>query len=134
MYGRPISRRKFDLDEGLTASHLFDKIEHMRTIGVLELEVLLAVAQLDGEAYGLTVRDAVGRARSREYSVGAIYTTLARLERKGLLTGQASEPMPVRGGRSRREYRLTTAAREVLTAERERSARRWSTEPQWGPA
>jgi PadR family transcriptional regulator, regulatory protein PadR len=119
---------------GLTDRHLFDIIEHMRTIGGLELDVLLAVARSQGPAYGLSVRDEVGRARGREYSVGAIYTTLARLEDKGLIAGRSTEPLPVRGGRSRREYGLTTAAREVLAAERERSARRWDTEPHSGQA
>jgi PadR family transcriptional regulator PadR len=118
----------------LTDRHLFDIIEHMRTIGGLELDVLLAVARSQGPAYGLSVRDEVGRARGREYSVGAIYTTLARLEDKGLVAGRSTEPLPVRGGRSRREYGLTTAAREVLATERERSARRWDTEPQSGQA
>lgn len=96
--------------------------------------MLLAVARVDGAAYGLNVRDEVGRARGHEASVGAIYTTLARLEHKGLLSGQASEPLPVRGGRSRREYTVTTAGREALAVERQRSARRWSAEPQWGSA
>src|SRR5450759_3218291 len=72
---------------GLTDRHLFDIMEHMRTIGGLELDVLLAVARSQGPAYGLSVRDEVGRARGREYSVGAIYTTLARLEDKGLVAG-----------------------------------------------
>ena len=119
---------------GLTDRHLFDIIEHMRTIGGLELDVLLAVARSHGPAYGLSVRDEVGRARGREYSVGAIYTTLARLEDKGLVAGRSTEPLPVRGGRSRREYDLTISAREVLAAERERSARRWDTEPHRGQA
>ncbi|MGA8211678.1 MAG: helix-turn-helix transcriptional regulator [Nocardioidaceae bacterium] len=105
----------------------------MRSIGGgLELDVLLAVAALDGAAYGLAVRDHVEQARGRESSVGAIYTTLARLEAKGLLAGRVTEPLAVRGGRSRREYQLTGAARMALAAERERSARRWGAEPQGG--
>ena len=124
----------YDLSEGLTGFHLFDRVEHMRAVGGLELDVLLAVARADGAAYGLNVREEVGRTRGHEYSVGAIYTTLARLEQKGLLAGTASEPLPVRGGRSRREYTLTTSAHEALAAERQRSARRWGTEPQWGSA
>lgn len=67
-------------------------------------------------------------------SVGAIYTTLARLEDKGLVESRTTDPLPVRGGRSRREYRLTSAAREVLTAERGRAERRWGSAAPWGPA
>lgn len=106
----------------------------MRTPGGLELDVLVAVAQHDGAAYGLLVREEVGRARGREVSVGAVYTTLSRLESKGLLISRTTEPLPVRGGRSRREYRLTGAATELLAAERERAGRRWGTTPLWGPA
>lgn len=94
--------------------------------------MLLAVAAHDGEAYGLVVREEVGRARGREYSVGAIYTTLSRLAAKGLLASRTTAPLAVRGGRSRREYRLTTAGRELLAAERERAAQRWGALPQWG--
>jgi PadR family transcriptional regulator PadR len=110
----------------------------MRLPGALELDVLVAVARHEGSAYGLLVRQAVSAARGQELSVGAAYTTLSRLEAKGLLTSQTTEPLPVRGGRSRREYRLTNAAREVLAAERERAGRRWGTAPQrgqqWGQA
>ncbi len=63
--------------------HLFYIIDHMGTVGVLELDVLLCVARHDGQAYGLLVRAEVSEARAHDYSVGAIYTTLARLERKG---------------------------------------------------
>lgn len=106
----------------------------MRMPGGLELDVLVAVAQHDGTAYGLLVRREVSVARDRDVSVGAVYTTLSRLETKGLLASHTTEPLPVRGGRSRREYHLTGAGREVLAAERERAGRRWGSSPQWGPA
>ncbi|MCL3860939.1 PadR family transcriptional regulator [Actinotalea sp. K2] len=106
----------------------------MRAPGGLEVDVLLAVARHDGAAYGLLVREEVSRARGREMSVGAAYTTLSRLEAKGLLTSHATEPLPVRGGRSRREYRLTAAAKELLAAERECADRRWGSAPLWGQA
>lgn len=96
--------------------------------------MLLAVARHDDEAYGLLVREEVSGARGRQYSVGAIYTTLSRLEAKGLLSSWTTEPLPIRGGRSRRQYRLTAAARTVLAAERERTLRQWTGEPQWGQA
>jgi DNA-binding PadR family transcriptional regulator len=99
----------------------------------LELDVLVAVARHDGSAYGLLVRKEASIARGRELSVGATYTTLSRLEAKGLLTSRTTEPLPVRGGRSRREYQLTAAAREVLASERERAGRRWGSFPPSSP-
>ena len=90
------------------------------SIGTLELSALLTVARLGDEAYGLAVRHDLSERTGRDYSVGAIYTTLQRLEDKGLLTSRASEPLPVRGGRSRRHFRLTGAgARAIRDAERE---------------
>jgi DNA-binding PadR family transcriptional regulator len=90
------------------------------TLGTLELATLLAVARFGDDAYGLAVRRDLSERAGRDYSVGAIYTTLQRLEDKGLLTSQASEPLPVRGGRSRRLFRITGAgARAIRDAERQ---------------
>jgi DNA-binding PadR family transcriptional regulator len=96
------------------------------TLGTLELATLLAVSRLGDDAYGLAVRDDLSERADRDYAVGAIYTTLQRLEDKGLLASHASVPLPVRGGRSRRLYRLTGAgARAIRDAERH-AASMWS--------
>ena len=89
------------------------------SLGSLELAALLAVARLGDEAYGLAVRRDLAERIGRDYSVGAVYTTLQRLEDKGLLTSRASDPLPVRGGRSRRHFKLTGAGvRAIRDAER----------------
>lgn len=91
------------------------------SIGRLELAVLLAVARLGQDAYGLAIRrDLVGRT-GHDHSPGAVYTTLQRLEDKGLLKSRVGEPLPVRGGRSRRHYTLTGAGGHTIR-EAERSA------------
>jgi DNA-binding PadR family transcriptional regulator len=88
-------------------------------LGTLELAALLAVVRLADDAYGLAVRQDLAERTGRELSVGAVYTTLQRLEDKGLLRSHASAPLPVRGGRSRRHYTLTGAgARAIRDAER----------------
>ena len=90
------------------------------SLGSLELAALLAVARLGDEAYGAAVRRDLEARPAREYSVGAIHTTLQRLEDKRLLASRTTEPLPVRGGRSRRLFRLTTAgARAIRDAERQ---------------
>ena len=88
----------------------------------LELSILLSVSRLGGEAYGLAVRRDVSARLGHDYSVGAIYTTLQRLEEKGLLTSHTSEPLPVRGGRSRRHFTVTAAGRRAIR-DAERAAR-----------
>src|SRR5215213_10305260 len=93
------------------------------TLGSLELAALLAVARLGDDAYGLAVRHDLAERTGRDYSVGAVYTTHQRLEDKGLLSSHASDPLPVRGGRSRRHFTLTGAgARAIRDAERHAAA------------
>ena len=96
------------------------------TLGTLELAVLLAVARLAGEAYGLAVRHDLAERTGRDYSVGTVYTTLQRLEDKGLLLSRASEPLPVRGGRSRRHFSLTGAGSRALRDAQQHAASIWA--------
>ena len=89
------------------------------TLGALELTILLAVARLGDDAYGLAVRRDVSTRMGRDYSVGAIYTTLERLEGKGLVVSHVTDPLPRRGGRSRRQFRVTgSGQRAIRQAER----------------
>lgn len=79
-----------------------------------ELYVMLAIAQLDDEAYGASIRRAIEERTGRSVSIGALYATLGRLGDKGLLTFQVSDPLPVQGGRARKYCRLTPEGREAL--------------------
>ena len=85
-------------------------------LGEFELYVLLAVARQEGEAYGVTIRREIEAQGGRRVSMGAIYATLARLEEKGLVRFAYSEPLPVRGGRTRKLVALTGAGRRALAA------------------
>jgi DNA-binding PadR family transcriptional regulator len=86
-------------------------------LGEFEQLVLLAVwqssRQPDG-AYGITVFDELKARARRRLTRGAVYMTLDRLEKKGLLTSHLTEPMAARGGRARRCYELTRAAKTAL--------------------
>jgi PadR family transcriptional regulator, regulatory protein PadR len=79
-----------------------------------ELFVLLALARLRDNAYGVTVRREIEERGGRPVSIGAVYATLARLADKGLVESELSEPVAVRGGRSRRYYQLTIAGERAL--------------------
>src|SRR5256885_10669146 len=76
------------------------------TLGLLEWNIMLAVARLGREAYGAEVRRELLERTGRNYVVGAVYATLTRLEHKRFLTSSMSDPTPVRGGRARRQYEL----------------------------
>jgi PadR family transcriptional regulator, regulatory protein PadR len=93
--------------------------------GDLELSILLAIRRLDEDAYGLRIRDDVQQLRQRASALGAIYTTLQRLEEKGLVVSHATAPLPQRGGRSRRVYRLTAAGQSALADARRLASRLW---------
>ena len=92
-------------------------------LGKLELSVLMAVAKLGDEAYGLGIRHEVSLRRKHDYSVGAIYTTLGHLERKGLVKSWTTEPLAVRGGRSRRQYEVSAHGQRALREARQLAAR-----------
>lgn len=72
--------------------------------------ILLAVLQCGDEAYGVTVQEELARHTSRRIASGAIYMTLDRLEKKGLLSSRLSEPTAERGGRAKRLYTVTKPA------------------------
>lgn len=80
-------------------------------IGEFEQVVLLAVLRLDDSAYGVSIRTEIESCAHRKTSPGALYTTLERLERKGLLTARSGEPTPERGGRAKRFYKVTKEGR-----------------------
>jgi len=94
-------------------------------LGTLELTVLLAVGRLGDDAYGLAVRRDVSDRTRHDYSVGAIYTTLQRLEDKGFVSSRTTEPLPVRGGRSRRQFRITAAGNRAIRDARRLAASVW---------
>ena len=89
-------------------------------LGEFEQLVLLALARLGDEAYGVTVRQTLEERTGRQPSFGAIYSTLRRLEEKGLVRSTYGDPQPVRGGRAKKHVALTArgraALREVHTA------------------
>jgi DNA-binding PadR family transcriptional regulator len=87
-------------------------------IGEFEQMVLLAILQQQDNAYGISVHDELQRHTKRTVARGAVYMTLDRLEKKGLLTSTLSEPTAERGGRAKRCYRLTKPAVAALRASR----------------
>ena len=94
-------------------------------LGTFELVVLLAVARLGGDGYGVTLRREIERRTGRDVAVGSVYATLARLEEKGFVTSREGEPTPVRGGRARKHFRVEPAGVEALASTRGALERLW---------
>lgn len=84
------------------------------TLGNFEQLVMTAVLALDDNAYGMAVHDMVEELGGKPVKLGAVYVTLDRMEEKGLLSSWLTEPLPERGGRSRRCYRLEAPGKLAL--------------------
>jgi PadR family transcriptional regulator, regulatory protein PadR len=95
-------------------------------IGEFEQMVLLAVLQRRDDAYGLAIHEELSQHTRRPVARGAVYMTLDRLEKKGLLKSSLSEPTAERGGRAKRCYALTRAAVDALKASRQTLLSLWS--------
>ena len=83
-------------------------------LGRLEQLLLFAILRLDEDAYGATIRREVRDRIGRSLTPGAIYTTLRRLEQRGLVTSWVGEPTPERGGRRKKFYRLESEGLKTL--------------------
>jgi DNA-binding PadR family transcriptional regulator len=94
-------------------------------VGEFEQMILLAVLQRKDDAYGATIYDELSRHTRRSVARGAVYMTLDRLEKKGLLRSTLSDPTPERGGRAKRCYALTRSAVQALRASRQTLLSLW---------
>ena len=85
-------------------------------LGEFEYLLLTAATRLGEEAYGASIRQEIEGATGRRCSIGALYTTLDRLEAKGFLKTWMGEATPQRGGRAKRMVRVTAKGIEASTA------------------
>jgi len=89
-------------------------MENNRLLGGFESLLLLAVIRLGDQAYGVTIRRELHERAGKDVAVGAIYTGLDRLARKGMVESWQGDPTAERGGRAKRFYRVTTTGLQVL--------------------
>ena len=83
-------------------------------LGSLEYIILLALARLDGSAYGLLVLREIAERTGRDLSIGAVYGTLERLEEKGYVSSTMGDPTPERGGRAKRLFHIEAEGKRAL--------------------
>jgi len=75
---------------------------------------MLALLHLGADAYGVSIRQEIERRSGHDVAIGAVYATLARLQEKRFASPWLSEPLPVRGGRARKHWRLTATGERTL--------------------
>jgi DNA-binding PadR family transcriptional regulator len=88
--------------------------DRTQPLGDFEQLVLMGVLRLDREAYGAAIRREIHERSGRDVSINAVYTTLDRLEGKGLLRSWVGQPTAERGGRRRKFYELRPAGVAAL--------------------
>ncbi len=100
-------------------------IEKQRLTDV-EQHSLLAVWRLGKNAHGTQIRNELAIHTGRTLSVSAIYVTLVRLEDRGLVTSTMGTPAPVRGGKAKRFFRISTNGVTALKAVRREMETLWN--------
>ncbi len=86
----------------------------MNNLGEFEQLALLAILRLGDDAYGMRMRREIEERAGRIVSIGALYSTLDRLEEKGFIRSELGESTPQRGGRAKRFFTLNPSGREAL--------------------
>ena len=91
----------------------------------LEQFLILAVARMDGEAYGVPIRGEIEERGGRAVSMAAVYAALDRLEGRELLRHTLSPPTRERGGRRRKLYAVTEVGASAVREARKALNRMW---------
>ena len=84
-------------------------------LGEFETLILLALLRLGDDGYGVAVRREIEERTGRNVSLGALYTTFERMERKGYVVSRVGAPSAVRGGRRKKFYRLEPPGASALS-------------------
>jgi DNA-binding PadR family transcriptional regulator len=84
------------------------------SLGEFEQLILLALLRLAPNAYGVTIVQEIERRTGRRIALGAVYTSLGRLEKKGYVAHEVGAPLPERGGRRKKLYSVEPAGAAAL--------------------
>jgi PadR family transcriptional regulator PadR len=99
----------------------------------LEEKVLVVVNREKGDAYGISILEALEAAGVRGVSLPAIYKALGRLEVKGFVSSRMGDPEAVRGGRSKKLYAITGPGEKALDHAREVIVSLWKEDLEHSP-
>lgn len=94
-------------------------------LGEFEQMVLLALLKLGDQAYGASIRQLLDQQVGRDVALGALYSTLERLEKKAMVTSRMGEATPQRGGRPKRYFDVTAKGVQALKEVRQAMNTLW---------
>jgi len=101
----------------------------MKILSRAEEIILLAILQLQENAYGISIRDFIHKITGREWSLAQIYDALNRLSHKGFVVKSRGGPTPERGGRHKCLYTITAEGKTALLEIRELQDNIWGQVP-----
>lgn len=99
-------------------------------LGELEEIVLLTIAVLYDQAYGVSIVEEIETRTGRKLSLGAAYTVLLRLEEKGFVNSREGNATKTRGGRRKKLYTITSSGEQALRISQEIRVNLWDSIPQ----
>lgn len=94
-------------------------------LGEFEEIVLLTVAILNGDAYGVTIKKEIEERLERSVSIGALQSALKRMGSKGYIHSDLGEATSVRGGKRKRYYKVTPYGKKALEYAKETRNKLW---------
>ncbi|MBC2773430.1 helix-turn-helix transcriptional regulator [Rhizobium sp. AQ_MP] len=86
----------------------------VRELGSFELKLLASINKLQDRAWGSNLQSDLSQLTGRDVAIGQLYLALSKLEKKGMISASKSDPEPVRGGRSKKVFRLETPGARAL--------------------
>lgn len=98
-------------------------------LGELEELILLLIVMLKDEAYGLAIRRTLDEQASRTVAIGAVHSTVNRLEKKGFIESTLGGATDVRGGRRKRLFVITASGKKVLQRSKDVKVNLWQQIP-----
>ncbi len=98
-------------------------------LGELEELIMLTVALLYDEAYGIAIQRTIKEKCNRSISISTVHAVLYRLDEKGYVTSRYDGATPARGGRRKHLFRVTTAGQKVLSQARDMRNELWDAIP-----
>ncbi len=98
-------------------------------LGEFEEIVMLTVAILYEEAYGVAILREIEKRIGRQVSIGSLQTVLRRLEKKGYLVSEFGEATSKRGGKRKRFFKVTNYGKNTLQATKDQRLALWNAIP-----
>ncbi|MEM1135074.1 MAG: PadR family transcriptional regulator [Bacteroidota bacterium] len=98
-------------------------------LGNLEEMILLVVAIMQDESYGISITDEYNKQSGSKISLSAVHTVLRRLEKKGFIESYMGGATQDRGGRRKRIYKITRYGYHTLQEVKQKREQMWQQVP-----